>query len=238
MSGAVLQVTVLVFSFFSLTSLVDEKTLQKLDDRKSAHNAVVEKARLALLEAFERTISQVQKQNGSSAEQRVKIADALQAEKSEFNNSGRIPFSPMMREHAIKYLASVNKSALPLAKAYQAQIDRALRSGNDNVAKDLLEQQEDLVFVVGIWDCYGENFRRGEKFTWTLYSDFTVNRANDANDALPKGWSFQQNGGLLIKNFSPGAPKGGFTDKCSVSWDGVLFEAKNQLGGVYTGRLQ
>jgi hypothetical protein len=210
--------------------------IDKFEARKAAHTEVVEKARQTLIDAFELTMSQAWTEKDLSGEQRVKLIDAVKREQEAFEKSGRIPFSPVMREHVLRYLAAINKSALGLARDYQRFIKKSQSDGDEALTKQLIAEQHALAFPVGTWECRGENFQR--KFTWILYSDFTVNPSDDGNDAFPKGWSFLPDGGMLITNHAPGAPKGGFKDKCQLSQDGQLFEAKNQTGGVYTGRLK
>lgn len=209
---------------------------ETLEARKATHAEVVEKARQSLIDAFEQTMSQARTEKDLSGEQRVKLIDAVKKEQEAFEKSGRIPFSPVMREHAIRYLAAVNKSAVRLARDYVRFIKQAQSDGDEAVIRQLIAEQRALAFPVGTWECRGENFQR--KFTWILYSDFTVNPSDDGSDAFPKGWSFLPDGGMLITNHAPGAPKGGFKDQCQLSQDGQLFEAKNQKGGVYTGRLK
>jgi hypothetical protein len=233
------RVTVLCVVLLLATRLVAaDKPKNAFEAKKLAHKTGLDDARRGLITAFEKRIAQIGKQKLLGAVERLAIAGSLQAELNTFNATGCIPFSPEMRDAAMVYLVKINRTAVPLAREYHKKIELLLKENKVAEAKRLIQEKDGLVMVVGTWDCYGTNFRLGQKFTWTLYSDFTVNRTNNANGALPKGWQFLPHGGMLIKNFAPGAPPGGFDDKCSVSWDGQIFEAKNQKGGVYTGRLQ
>jgi hypothetical protein len=218
--------------------LAADKATDAFENKKTAHQNGLEEGKAALIKAFDKKIALVGKQKGLSAEERLKIAAELKVEGDEFKKTGGIPFSPEMRDAAMAYLSRINRTAMPLAREYEKQINLAVKENRQADAKNLIGQKDDLAMVVGTWDCFGTNFRMGQKFTWVLYSDFTVNRKNNAKGALPKGWSFLPQGGMWIKNFAPGAPAGGFDDSCIISRDGQLFEAKNQKGGVYTGRLQ
>lgn len=134
-------------------------------------------------------------------------------------------------------LKSINNAGGILARIYDAEIRHASKDKDDKLVDRLNEERERLFVVVGRWECEGHNFLRGQKLHWVLYADGSVKRDRNANGALPKGWWFTPNG-MMIKNFAPGAPKGGYDDSCQLSWDGQLMEVKNQVGGVYTGRLQ
>jgi hypothetical protein len=208
---------------------------EEFEKKKAEHAKTLEEVKKDLDVAFEKRIELAGKKKGATPEERLKVVESLQREKDKCASSNCIPFSPQMRDEAIRYLERVNRSATVLAKAYDRQIARATNDNEIELTKSLMNQKQALAVVVGTWECQGTNFRGN--FTWTLYSDFSINRAN-ANENFPKGWAFQPNGGMLIKNFSPGAPKGGYNDKCTISRDGQLLEAKNQFGGVYIGSLK
>ena len=76
---------------------------------------------------------------------------------------------------------------------------------------------------------------RIEHFKFTLYSDFSVNRFADDNGKHPKSWEFKKDK-IVITNVTASSPKGGFKDTCTIHPDGQKFDAKNQLGAVFTGK--
>lgn len=85
------------------------------------------------------------------------------------------------------------------------------------------------------WLCSFRNpSGRIDQFTFTLYSDFSVNRFADDNGTHPKFWEFKKDK-IVITNVTASSPQGGFKDTCTIHPDGQKLDAKNQLGGIFTG---
>ena len=57
----------------------------------------------------------------------------------------------------------------------------------------------------------------------------------DDNGKHPKSWEFKKDK-IVITNVTASSPKGGFKDTCTIHPDGQKFDAKNQLGAVFTGK--
>ncbi|MCY2962870.1 MAG: hypothetical protein NT069_04320 [Planctomycetota bacterium] len=77
---------------------------EDFEKKKANHADVVSEARESLLKAFDDKIQVARKQKGANAEGRIKATEALEAEQKTFRESGGIPFSPAMRDDAVKYL--------------------------------------------------------------------------------------------------------------------------------------
>jgi len=112
-------------------------------------------------------------------------------------------FLPACVKAAAAYLKAVNLSGRQLRKAYDRTIKATSRANDLKGAEDLIDERDDTPVVVGKWECRGSNFGNGQPFTWTLYSDFTVNPHQDGEDAYPKAWSLYAEG-IVITNFREG----------------------------------
>lgn len=229
-------VIVLAVLTLSAAAACGSENTERLDELKAAHQLVLSAAKDDLLAEFDKKIALLKKKAGPKPEAQLNQIAALEKERENMQLNNTIPFSPVMRLDALEYLKTISKSVTPLVSEYDNHIKRAINAKDTERAQSLAEEKDELAFVVGIWHCQGVNFNH--KFTWKLYSDGSVNRTANANWALPKGWTFLPNGGMLIKNYTAGGPKGGFDDKCTMHWDGQTFQAKNQKGGIYTGSLQ
>lgn len=212
----------------SSASDLPEALQSHIDKCKSTYQEARQTAEKKLLEAFESEIDLIRNQEKLKAESKEEAIKAVEAERTTFEKNSTIPFSPRMRTGAINYLKTVRLADVPLAAAYEKGIDYFIKTKRDDSAGSLLIGERKKMLKtkpVGVWECTGASFKG--TFTWTLYADGTGEG--------PIVWLLEKDK-LIINNRGPGSPPGGFIDTCVIDAKGQTFTAKNQKGGVYTGK--
>jgi len=207
---------------------------KSLEASLATHKEECDAAKETLLKAFETEITQVRGEKGN-AEGRLQLIESLEVEKKTFETTGHLPFSLRMRPAIAAYMKRVAISSGRVAKVYDQAITALTKSKDDQAAAAMIRDKDRVPLEVGKWLCSIKNASgRIEQFTFTLYSDFSVNRFADDNGTHPKSWEFKKDK-IVITNITASSPKGGFKDTCTIHPDGQKFDAKNQLGGVFTG---
>ena len=186
-----------------------------------------------LLRTFDKVSTRVRGNRQLSPGVRAGLLASLDLEKSTFEQTGCVPFSPTMRLAMMQYMAEVNRSEKGVYKTYDLAITAYTNAKDPQKAATLLCQKHGIPRVVGKWQCEGVTFRG--RFTYTLYSNFSANPVVEAVNPFPHYWFFKDNTIVLIVN-TPSAPAGGFKDTWTMHEEGQKFDAKNQLGGRYMGR--
>ena len=208
---------------------------KSLEASLATHKEECDTAKEVLLKAFDTEIAQVRGEKGS-AETRLQLIEALEVEKKTFESKGHLPFSPRMRPAIADYLKRVAVSGGRVAKVYDQAITALTKSKDDQAAAAMIREKDQVPQEVGKWLCtIKQSNGRIEHFKFTLYSDFSVNRFADDKGTHPKSWEFKKDK-IVITNVTASSPKGGFKDTCTIHPDGQKFDAKNQLGGVFTGK--
>jgi|GEM_PF-7135088 len=212
-------------------------TARQLESSRKAHAEKLDIARAKLQEAFDVQKKKIGMAGGIEVENRIEVLEGLDAGEAGFKESGRLPFSPLMRLAGIEFIKTVAQSERILKQNLEKAGSAALKQGDAELARKLEAERSQVSFCVSSWDCsLKEPNGRIRKWRWDLYSDFTVNPNADQENAYPKSWSFGRDSSrIIIVNVAVGAPKGGFKDTCTIHFSGRRFEARNQLGATYTG---
>jgi tRNA A-37 threonylcarbamoyl transferase component Bud32 len=187
-----------------------------------------EAARTKLLKEFDTVIAELRKRN-DSVEEKLKRIDLVKREKERFENRGLIPWSERMRPHVDRYLASLGRAQENLRAAYEPQIDKALRAGNDKEVDRLrAEWKRRLdVKVMARWRHFA--IGRGSLIV-TLYSNGSINNSDvivprpQINDI----WNYDFKDDVLSFRWcAPDRPGGVLTAKLRVSPDGKTYAGTN-----------
>ena len=207
---------------------------KSLEASLATHKEECDAAKEVILKAFDTEIAQVRGEKGN-AETRLQLIEAIEVEKKTFEATGHLPFSLRMRPAIAAYMKRVAVSGGRVAKVYDQVITALTKSKDDQAAAAMIREKDQMPHEVGKWLCSIRNpSGRIDQFTFTLYSDFSVNRFVDDKGTHPKSWEFKKDK-IVITNVTASSPKGGFKDTCTIHPDGQKFDAKNQLGGVFTG---
>jgi hypothetical protein len=189
-------------------------------------------AREKLLAEFDTALDRVAKAKGS-ADQRLKLIDALKEEKKRFENRGLIPWSEPMRPYLAKYFVSTSDAESKVRRVYKSLIDAQLRAKNESMVADLRADLENLVGIriVARWKYFLDGRFVG---IHSLCSNGRIGKS-DANT-----W-FYSKGVLIFRWPNPNAPGGAWIDTLQVSADGATCAGTNngapgrrpKLSGVY-----
>jgi hypothetical protein len=198
-----------------------------LDKARSAYDKAREKHRGELLKRFDEVVERITTQK-SGAEERAKRIDVVNAEKERFEKDGLIPWSESMRPHLVTYQKNLGLAEAPLRKAFDREIDLALKAKDGEQVNKL---RTDLaialdVKVVATWT----HDAAGLKSETKLYSNGKLHSPNHKAT-----WTFQ-NGVLALKWPNAAIPGGVWTDTCTVSADGLTYSCKNQMGALLRGK--
>jgi hypothetical protein len=204
-----------------------------LDKARLTYDKAREKHRTELLKHFDDELDRIPKQK-LAAEERAKRIDIVKAEKERFEKEGLIPWSESMRAHLAGYQKNLALAETSLRKAFDREIDRALKAKN---AEEVNRLRADLAKaldanVVATWSHKPPpGLPPG---TLRLYSNGKIG-SPDAKAT----WSFQ-GGTLTLRWPDPTAPGGAWLDVCPVSADGQSYAGKNQngsrMGGSYVAK--
>ena len=230
----VLIILVLLTITRPVTAELSDGLKKSLEASLATHKEECDAAKETLLKAFDTEIAQVRGEKGN-AEGRLQLIESLEVEKKTFETTGHLPFSLRMRPAIAAYMKRVAVSGGRVAKVYDQAITALTKSKDDQAAAAMIREKDQVPHEVGKWLCSIRNpSGRIDQFTFTLYSDFSVNRFADDKGTHPKSWEFKKDK-IVITNVTASSPKGGFKDTCTIHPDGQKFDAKNQLGGVFTG---
>ncbi len=168
-----------------------------------------------LISAFDRQARELQESPTLKPEERDLNAQILQMERVHFEGTGTIPFSPMMRNDVIEYLAELKRADEASSRAI------ASLKQNDKVAdkKKLIEPS-----VVGKWD-FVSQVDRNFRFTWTLFSNGSIDQGSSR-------WTLNPSN-LVLTHPNNKAPGGAWVDTCMIEDNGQQLTAKNQLGHAF-----
>ncbi|CAN0403690.1 unnamed protein product [Phaeothamnion confervicola] len=205
----------------------------EIEKARAAYEKAREKHQAELLKQFDEATERVTKQK-LGAEERAKRIDALKAERGRFEKDGLIPWSESMRAHLAGYQKNLALAEAPLKKAFDREIDRALKARNteqvNRLRADLAAALD--VKVVAAWSHGTEQPGSGHEIK--LYSNGRIGGPDGGAT-----WAFQ-NGVLTLRWPNPTAPGGAWVDVCPVAADGRTYSGKNQkgvrIGGYYLAR--
>ncbi|QJX00244.1 hypothetical protein [Frigoriglobus tundricola] len=205
----------------------------EIEKARSAYEKAREKHQAELLKQFDEAAERITKQK-VAAEERAKRVDAVKAEKGRFEKEGLIPWSESMRPHLAGYQKNLAVAEAPLKKAFDRDIDRALKAKNtahvNRLRADLITALD--VKVVATWSHGTEVPGSGHEIQ--LYSNGKIGGPDSGAT-----WTFQ-NGILTLRWPNATAPGGAWVDSCSVSADGRTYSGKNQkgvrIGGYYVAK--
>ena len=190
-----------------------------LDKARSVFDKAREKDRDELLQRFDREVERITTQR-LAAEERAKRINILNAEKERFEKHGLIPWSESMRPYLVAYQKNRARAEAPLEKAFDQEIDKALRA-KDTEEVNRLRADMSAVLGAKVLATWNQAIR--------LYSNGKIG-SPDGNAT----WSFQ-NGTLTLRWPNAAAPGGAWLDVCPVAADGLSYSGKNQRGTRISG---
>src|SRR5262245_51769996 len=133
-----------------LSSCVAVGQDNKADEEIQKANAKFERAKATaqdeIKKAFETALDRLAQQKGG-IDQRLKLIDAVKAEKERFEKSGSIPWSEPMRSYSAIYVKALQTLDGELQKSYRSVLDNLLKAKQQEHAEKLLA---DLKAVRGV----------------------------------------------------------------------------------------
>jgi hypothetical protein len=204
----------------------------EIEKAKSAYDKARGKSQAELLNRFDEVAERIVKQK-LAAEERAKRVEMVKAEKERFEKKGLIPWCEAMRAHLAGYQKNLALAEAPLRKAFDGEIDRALKANNTEEVNRLRAELATAMEakVVATWYHTPPPESKLPAAALRLYSNGKIG-SSDAKAT----WSFQ-NGTLILRWPGPTAPGGAFLDVCPVAADGLSYAGKNQnghrMGGTY-----
>jgi hypothetical protein len=200
----------------------------EIEKARSAYEKAREKHQAELVKQFDNAAERITRLK-LGAEERAKRVDVVKAEKERFEKRGLIPWSESMRPHLAAYQKNLALAEAPLRKAFEQEMDRALKAKNTEQVNRLRADRAAALEakVVATW--FHTPPPGLPPTELRLYSNGTIN----GPDAKPT-WSFQ-NGTLTLRWPNPAARGGAFLDVCPVTADGLSYAGKNQDGSRISG---
>lgn len=202
---------------------VDSGLPPEAKEAAKAFNKSCDDARAKLLAKFDTALDQLAKIKGST-EQRLKLIEAVKAEKKRFDNSGLIPWSEPMRPYLAKYFAAVSAAEGKLRRAYNSLIHAQRRAKNERMVADLQADLKSLIAarLVARWRVIRDGRTPG--YIVALYSNGIIHDGN--GNATSGTWVYSE-GVLIFRWPDPKAPGGAWLDKSNVSADGTAYAGAN-----------
>lgn len=188
------------------------RAVERAEERRAEK---LEKAGEDLLDHFDSTIAALRRDRRVNAAVRLKVIEALEAERKTFEEHRTIPFSPLLRRAAGEYLVALRTADAELAEVYDSAIADALRSRDDETAKAIGEERAEKLVptVVGAWKW------KTKPTVWRLSIDGLVNGKSATR------WTLTAEH-LVIKGKQ-------FTNECTVDVTGQTAKCVNDKGGTY-----
>jgi hypothetical protein len=219
MCRAVATLTLFVMFGGSLASAADPAA----DTMKAreAYTTAADKAKSALLSAFEATEKEVLASTSLKAEEKLKIVDQLTEQKKAFADTGKVPTAPRIKTAATTY----EKAAAKAEADYKAVLDRAAESytkaGDLPQARIVVGEKQ----LLGKWQvAVGPTFRT----VWHFTPDGVVTATS--GDAAKGKWKIETvNDKSWVKITWDGLPD---------AWDTLNFpiDPKKSTGDTWSGK--
>jgi len=169
---------------------------------------------------------------------RLRLIEAVRAEKAAFERSGLIPWSAPMRPALLVYLRELMLADAAIKKAYDRSIPAALKSKDHAAAEVLRSELREASHrrLLATWACTGSTFQGS--WAWKFYSDGTLELGNRAPSSLDQwNWAIEGNV-LVVKTRNANDPNVQNVARCTIAADGASFTAENQKKDRFVGRLE
>lgn len=178
-----------------------------------------------LHEAFDKQIELVRKLPRLKADERQSQIEIIRVEKSTFEKHGTIPFSPVMRDDAIKYLKALAEADFQASKIYDKTIDYLTKKKDDAAAAEKVAEKKKVLApkVVGKWQLTGINVKNND--IWIMYSNGTFQFAKSS-------WALDKTR-MITNHPNSAAPGGAFVNTCTFEKNGQEFQIQNQTGAQF-----
>ena len=206
----------------------EDQLRDKMDTATSEYNDAIAAASEGLLGAFDKQIAVISKNSSLNSNDREAVIEAVENEKGDFERHGTLPFSPAMRDSAVRYLNSIASARKKAGKPFEKAIShyRTKRKDNDT-AGQIADEKEKLLGakLLGTWT-----------FTHKEFGTYAVPLYSDGTAGPNKSWTLDE-AGIVIRHRTQAAPQGCWIDKGIIEYSGKTCEIKNQAGHVKKGSL-
>ena len=210
---------------------IPEKLREELDRGKTRLETEFKAAQETLLSSFDKKISNARTAPKLNGEEKQQLIGNIEAEKSNFETLGHIPFSPAMRTEAIEYLNKVQKAEIALAKIYDRAIESQTKQKNDEAARVLVADKKQAIEpkVVAKWSITDPKTNKAHG-TWILWSNGSV-IGQDRNHS----WTLDQRR-LAIRWQQREPPRNSWTDSFVLRSDAMLADVVDEKGVIGRSR--
>jgi hypothetical protein len=177
-------------------------------------------AKKVLLAAFDRELAALPKGKGK-VEDRLKLIEAVKAERVVFEKNGTISWSAPMRPATKKFMETLDANRQALSQSFDKAIDVYLKKNDTEKAKEyqVKKQQALHPVVLASWS------HRAGKYPPRVIRFYS----NARIDSPTSGARWVVKGNVLILRWPDRAAPGGvWQDICSLSADGKSYSGKNQ----------
>ena len=192
-------------------SLISNALRRELDRGIANHAKDREGAKKKLSEWYGKQIEFVRKTPKAKAEDKLKLATSLEADRVNCERIGYISFAPAIRAATVNYLLELRQADDRLVKIYEKEIDAATRKKNDDLAKELRKERDETLEPIPVW-----RFTDQDGDQW-LFSNGSTRGGSWTLDSVA----------LVIRYPKARAPGGFWIDTLKFNAEGTQADASN-----------